>query len=438
MKKYLSLFLCLLLAVATLVSCGDKKIGDGIKDYPRDPSSNDRLTLNMYIITDDETSSDAINAVANRIAGYTKTEYNTILNIKYVKESEYQSTVLSAIEEGGEAAPNIVLINDKDFFDTLNNMVFDKGHSELERKAICDLTSYYASKSYGRLNTQITKALLDASYVTEYEYLVIDRAVAVEQLGYDIEELKDYTSTSDAAELIADLEANGYTVSDYIRIEKGDYNKRNALGVANICNEIGSVVKIMTVPNNRVVGEYKYLVIDREVAHLELKYPSDELTSYISLQDAEALMAEMEEKGYNAEELVRIVPGPYELRESLSVDNFCNVIEKPYATVDEAFSSAFAIINNSDSKYNDRAMKIIYQLNNDSELRNLLQYGVLGANYSVSNGDIVRIFDGVNNYSMKLVYTGNIFLADNCSELGWTNDAKKFGESQNTEATFVK
>ncbi len=183
MKRYLSLLVCLLLACATLVACGDQKIGDGIKDYPRDPSLNERLTLNMYIITDDNTSADAMSAVANRIAGYTKTQYNTILNITYVKESEYQQTVLDAIEEGGETMPNIVLINDKDFFDTLNNIIFDEGHTELQRTALADLTSYYGTKTYGRLNTQIAKALLEASYVTEYEYLVIDRAVAVDELG---------------------------------------------------------------------------------------------------------------------------------------------------------------------------------------------------------------------------------------------------------------
>ncbi len=438
MKRYLSLLLCLLLACATLVACSEQKIGDGIKDYPRDPNSDERLTLNMYIITDDNTSSDAINAVANRISGYTKTAYNTILNITYVKESEYQSTVLSAIEEDGNATPNIVLVNDKSFFDTLNNIVFKKGHKELERGALCDLTPYYSSKAYGRLNTQIAKALLNASSVTEYEYLVIDRAVAVDELGYDLEELQSYKSTSEAAGLISALEAKGYTPTDYIKIVKGDFNKRYTLSDSNVCNEIGSSSKLMTVPNNRVLGEYQYLVIDREVAHLELKYTSEELSSYKSLSDAEELMADMASRGYNAEELVRLVSGPYELRNELSEENFCNVIKTPVVTAEDAFESAFAIINHSNSDYNDRAMEIIYQINNDKELRNLLQYGVLGANYTLTSDSIIRVFDGINNYGMNLEYTGNVFIADNCSELKWTDDAKRYGESQNAEATFVK
>ena len=440
MKRYLSLLLCLILACATLVACSsDKKIGDGIKDYPRDPSSNERLTLNMYVITDDSTSSDAINAVSNRIAGYTKTAYNTILNIKYVKASEYQNTVLDAIEEGGDDAPHIVLINNKSFFDTLNNIVFDEGHKELERTAICDLTSYYASKAYGRLNTQIAKALLEASYVTEYEYLTIDTSVAVDELDYDIDTLKSYTTTAAASQLISDMEAAGFTPSNHIKIVKGDYNLRNSLTATyGVCNVIGSASKLMTVPNNRVLGSYDYLVIDREVAHLELKYTTEELSSYTSLDDAAKLIADMTDNGYSAEELVRVVTGPYELRNTLITENFCNVIKKPVVTQEDAFKSAYAVINNANNAYNERAMKMIYQLNNDQELRNLLQYGVLGANYTVNNGNIVRVIDGVNNYIMNLEHTGNIFVAKNCSEIFWTDDAKRFGESQNKEASFVK
>ena len=194
----------------------------------------------------------------------------------------------------------------------------------------------------------------------------------------------------------------------------------------------------MTVPNNRVLGSYDYLVIDREVAHLELKYTTEELSAYTSLKDAKQLMDDMTDNGYNAEELVRVVTGPYELRNTLITDNFCNVIKKPVVTQEDAFKSAYAVINNANNAYNERAMKMIYQLNNDQELRNLLQYGVLGANYTVNNGNIVRVIDGVNNYIMNLEHTGNIFVAKNCSEIFWTDDAKRFGESQNKEASFVK
>ena len=79
-------------------------------------------------------------------------------------------------------------------------------------------------------------------------------------------------------------------------------------------------------------------------------------------------------------------------------------------------------------------MQIIYAINNDSELRNFLQYGVLGANYEVVGGNIVRVKDGENTYDMNLNYTGDVFKADNCEEIGWTDASKGYGKLQNNDS----
>ncbi len=352
MKKLLCLVLCLVMTCTMLVACGDETIGDGIKDYPDNTETVERLNLNLYIITEDSTTSDAKSSVATRIAGHTKTTYNTVLNIFYVTASKYESTVDNAIKNGGENAPHIILINSKSMFDKLN-----------AAGQLLELTDYYGSRDYGRLNTQITSSLLEASKLDG---------------------------------------------------------------------------KYFTVPNNRVIGEYEYLVINKEVAMQTLKYGNKELSAYKSLDDAAALIAEMDANGYNSKELVKIVKGDYKLREELSVDNFCNIISTPTITADEAFSSAFAIVKNTDVKYNDRAMQMIYALNTDLELRGFLQYGVLGANYEIHNGDIVKVKDGKNNYDMNLEYTGDVFKADSCSEIGWTNQAKAYGTLQNADSKYAK
>ena len=144
--------------------------------------------------------------------------------------------------------------------------------------------------------------------------------------------------------------------------------------------------------------------------------------------------ADMTNAGYNASELVKVVTGPYELRNTLSVDNICNIIDMPTVTTADAFASAFAIIKNAEDKYNYRAMQIIYAINNDLELRNYLQYGVSGANYNVVDGDIVRIVDGENTFEMNLEYTGDVFKAAFCSELGWTQSAMDYGIIQNGDS----
>ena len=306
----------------------------------------------MHIITGDSTTADAIKSVAQRINGYAKNIYNTDLNITFVKESEYESSLKSALGKSTDEAPHIVLINNEALFDSL-----------MASKKLANLTDYYGTKSFGQMNVKVAAPLLEASKVDN---------------------------------------------------------------------------KLYTVPNNRVIGEYEYLIINKELVK-EFHYPNQELASYKSLDDCAALIEEMTLAGYSEADISRLIHverGSYELREQYEAENFCNVISVPSVNRSEAFASAFAVINRDLVKYNDRAVEIIYAINNDSEFRNLLQYGVEGANYSRApkTTEVVRIFDGVNNYDMNLIYTGNVFTAYNCAEIGWTNDAKAYGQKQNQDA----
>ena len=351
MKKFLCLLLCLVMSCTLLVSCSDdSEIGDGIGDYPETVERVERLDLNMYIITSDDTTEDAKNSVSMRIAGYTKTMFNTELNVFYLSESGYEEAISAAINNGGANMPHIILVNSADMFNSLKSA-----------NKLVDLTSYYNSRDYGRLNTQIASALLQAS-----------------------------------------------------KVDDG---------------------KLFSVPNNRVLGEYQYLVINKEVAVQTLKYGNAELSAYKSLDDAAALIEDIGKLGLNADDYVRVVNGAYEDRFELSEENFCNVIANPVVTVDDAFASAFAIVNTTE-KYNDRAMQMIYKINTDITLRNILQYGVLGSNYTSNNGDFIRVKDGANTYNMNLIHTGDAFKANGCSEFGWNDAKKNYGMLQNSEAKF--
>ena len=79
-------------------------------------------------------------------------------------------------------------------------------------------------------------------------------------------------------------------------------------------------------------------------------------------------------------------------------------------------------------------MQIVYALNADAELRNLLQYGVSGTNYEYIDNNVVLTTSADNIYRMNLIYTGDIFLARNCAEIGWTPAAMESGKSQNVAA----
>ena len=148
----------------------------------------------------------------------------------------------------------------------------------------------------------------------------------------------------------------------------------------------------------------------------------------------------------------------------------CNIAKKPTVTREEAFKSSFAIVKDSSDtgafKLNGspvtppaageefpktpdyieryyRAMEVIYALNTDTYFRNLLQYGVSTVNYRLvdatapdSKKYVVRYTEGSNVYNMELLYTGDVFNAFFCEELGWTEVVKQSVALQNEDSVL--
>lgn len=246
--------------------------------------------------------------------------------------------------------------------------------------------------------------------------------------------------------LMKSLVATGKLENLYSYLQLADYGTLNVKIPSTLLDaciwglDDKGAEQMYAIPNNHVIGEYQYLVINREVAEQQLKYSLTELLGFTTYDSTETLRADMEKAGLNPEDYVYIQNGSYSLKGQLEADNknVCNVIQKPTVTVDEAYSSAFAVVDTGNDVVDDRAMQIVYALNNDVELRNLLQYGVYGTNYTLSeDGEILMVDDETNTYRMKLEYTGNIFVASYCDEIGWTAEVAKYGEKQNSDSVYL-
>ena len=160
-------------------------------------------------------------------------------------------------------------------------------------------------------------------------------------------------------------------------------------------------------------------------------------------------------------EAIKAVSGTYADKAKYEAAGYiCNVVEYPAATKEAALESAFAVVRHPADRrgeegfdperesledkalyteHYERCMQIIWALNTDEYLRNLLQYGVEHTNYKFDenkNNYVVRESEGNNFYNMDLKYTGDIFAAYFCEELGWTYEAYLSGESQNKESKF--
>ena len=148
----------------------------------------------------------------------------------------------------------------------------------------------------------------------------------------------------------------------------------------------------------------------------------------------------MTKNGFDASKLVYVENGPYELRETRIKENkFCNIISVPTVTVEDAFASCFAVVKNTDTKYVDRAMQMIYAINNDDTLHNYLQYGIAETNYDVIDKDdrLIKLStEETGKYYMNPRYTGDIFGLLYCEELGWTEDKVAPSKMQNDASVF--
>lgn len=392
MKKLFCILVCLFLTAFALVSCGDvdrsEWLGDGKDDDGKIIGGNyngentvvavPEVNMNLYIIVEDETWSaegvvipentqgrlgvvtQAINAVNNAVKDYSTTNYKTVLNVVYVKASEYDTVVLDAVNaKNSEAkAANIVLVNSY----SLMQKLYATGK-------LCSLDSYLETNKYGQLNTTIPTSLLQASKLD------------------------------------------------------------------------GSLYSI---PNNHVIGSYEYLLIDKEIA----KKCNISETMATGFTSYEAVIDILEAKGYDnaGGNYVALVSGSYEDRFLYENQGYyCNVTKKPVADKNEAFSSAFAIVDRNVTgakvDVNDRAMQIIYDLAMKDKLRNILQYGVAGTNYKLDadEDNVVAKFEkGPNLYSMNLIYTGNVLNAFICEEIGWTEESKANTVSQNADSVTIE
>ena len=404
MKKLLSLLLCIVFVCLTLVGCAQDVIGEYLENYDNNKKVNSRENLNFYIITEDATSAEAKITVPQNINAYLKEKYEIELNITYCSAAEYESVVLTALENTDESKrPDIVLVNSKSMFDTL-----------YENKYLASLHEQYNSIEFKRINAIIDKSLLAASSVPHQE--------------------------------------TGETT-------------------------------FYTVPNNHLIGEYKYIVIDKSMARDTLHFSNAEIAAMTDASSLAELVAALEtyyesdactselskEEFVNAN--VKIVSGTYadkllleygvtassDITKDSVVKNIVNVNSYPNATAEEAFSSAFAVVRHLNDQGTEKAngedlqgelrthynacMRIIYALNNDAQFKNMLQYGYVGTNYRFikneknENTNYIRLEKGAEVvYQMNPIYTGNIFNSYYCEELGWNETVYDNIIKQNADA----
>ena len=147
----------------------------------------------------------------------------------------------------------------------------------------------------------------------------------------------------------------------------------------------------------------------------------------------------LEEKGYYGADgsendfAVGIVKGTKEELEVYSDDYYFVTLEYPVAEKQDLFKSMFAVSSYTSDV--NRSMEIITLLNTNETFRNLLQYGIRGVNYDLTEGELAtRTTD--NLYVMDINKTGNMFIAYPDADKGMTYEALENAKKQDLEVKF--
>ncbi len=383
LKKIFSLFLSVVILSAMLVSCTEEDKTQEWLDYYKEnnygqPVEIPDVNIDFYIIKGDDMSSDAniTKTVQDKINQILYTTYNTRININYLSADDYADRIDSFTNESS----GIVLINSLETMEKLSGKLVDLNDY---------LTSdAYMSQGYGKLNTQISISLMDAARVVE-----------------------------------------------------------------------GGVEKLYCVPNNHVIDSYEYIVIDKDKASDVLFTNKDfnlmtsweltaELREYALTYYNEVSIDGVDYKDYDPNSgaiVTRVINAPYEAKKIMENNGsmIVNISKYPVADEEEAYMSAFAVLEGTPADpadstkkvdynlYTERAMQVIYAINSNSEIRNLLQYGVENVNYHLDEKNLV-VPNTEKRYDMNLLYTGDIFKALYNTE--WTAADAANGKLQNKDS----
>lgn len=312
---------------------------------------------------------------------------------------------------------------------TLNMYVIvGEGTTENAIATVQNMINQYTELEY--------KVILTMHYLTADEYYDTVKSEINASKGENPSKIADIVLITDE-EMMQELHTAGALADLTSYFDSKEYGTLNRTISASLLEASLIDGKHYSVPNNRVLGNYEYLIVKKSTAE-HLNFGPLTVKEYKSIDDAAELIAAMNANGVSVDDNIKyITDGMYEDKAEYEANGWiCNIAKYPIVDSAMAHSSAFAIT--SYCRYPARAFEILFELNSNEYFRNLIQYGVKETNYTVKDGNVERFLDGDNAYNMNLLYTGNIFTAYYCEELGWTKDVASNGNIQNEEsAVFV-
>jgi len=238
-RRILSLMLCLVTLLTVFAGCQKKEVDE--EELNKEQSVRTAVSLNMWVVTENKISAETEALIENAFNEVTKSRFTTYVDLIFCTESEYNKA-LDARFEGIQAA--------------IDAAEAEEQRKKEEARSLKAAGITTVADTTEEVTTVITEeaTILNEYGVVELEYPAIpdDQIDIVLVLGRErLEELVANAYLEDLDDEISDT-GTSKALNDYI----------NPLFFTHTKIE-GSTYAI---PNNHLIGEYTYLLINRDMA----------------------------------------------------------------------------------------------------------------------------------------------------------------------------
>ncbi len=452
MKKKVAVLLIAVMMVIPFILTGCSDDGEYSSTLGTKP-----MTINLYGITGETTTEEAIAAVQKELNDFTESRFKTHVVLHLYTEDEYydviEEKIASIQKQKAQEEYEAGLKKDQD----KSGQTSDEETTAAEEdntQADEEITSNFPAERENQFDIFMVQG---ATRLNKYKKAGVLASLSDAMTKGYSKALSKYISNK----MIMSVTIGGKVDADEVAITGGD---------------------VYGIPNNNVVGEYTYLLINKKLAN-KYHYSSEDLStlddlanylddvskndkqyitlyneppqSVISLTEKLSLIGgittsdthmftkispqeflsvngsrlywsnlyafrssgyvvkgdeysmPVDKDGKEEKVAAAFIKGDASVPEKYKDDYLVITYQLPIATAEEYPGTMFCVSSTASNV--DRCMEIISALQKDSSFRNTFQYGVEGVNYKVN--ETTGLVEYINNsYSMKPENTGNIFI----------------------------
>lgn len=382
------------------------------------------VTLNMFVLTEEETSEKAAKEVQMAINEITVPQYKMFIKINYLTEDEYWESIeeaeketISYISNKNSYKSDKITIGDMTFNEAIDYVFeaddvelekpqidilvvndYDKFISLVEEEKLAEIDVKYERKALVKFIHPIILASAKVGKKTfgvptnfdmqgEYEFLVFNKNL-LDKYGYSVSDLTTLEKMGDYLSIIKSREPGYFPLSE-IPETSGVEIYDNLLYAQSALGNVSDVSYPVYLNNVDYMNYLNTVALYRRNGYVADYYGIKNANYAIELVKSNELIEKEWTEG--------------------GITYQAYLYDVPRVTAQQAFKSAMCVSAYSLEKA--KAAELIELFNTDAELANMLQYGIEGKHYRIENGlvDFIET-KPEDTYKMDNFLTGNVYI----------------------------